>query len=127
MKKVFMLSLYSMMMHAQAHPSFCGYKDYFHLNDPSHPGIFIYTGYSEQDLILQFIGPKSFILRDAAQCRTGYAHITVAYDIDHWCVLDIKDGPRMSHPKVSASCNGIQYLGTEYDGFNSYSYTINLN
>lgn len=126
MKKIIALSLYSLMMHAQAHPSFCGYKDYFHLSNQSHPGIYIVSGFSEQDLILQFVGPRSFILRDAPQCREGYAHVTVAYDDYNWCVLDIKDGPRMSHPKVSASCNGIRYLGTEYDGFNSYSYTINL-
>lgn len=126
MKKGLLLALGSfMMMNAQAE-SLCGYKDYFHLSDTSHPAIYIVSGYSEQDVILQFVGPRSFVLRDTYQCRTGYAHITVAYDNAHWCTLDIKDGPYMNHPTVNASCNDMRYLGIDYDGFASYSYSINL-
>lgn len=110
----------------QANQSYCGYKDYFRLSDTSHPAIYIVSGYSDQDIILQMIGPRSFVIRDAEQCRSGYAHVTVAYNTANWCVLDIKDGPLMHHPKVNASCHGIRYLNTEYDGLGSYSYTINL-
>lgn len=104
----------------------CGYKDYFHLSDASHPAIYVVSGYSESDVILTLVGPRSFTIRDGYDCNSGYAHVTVAYDAANWCVLDIKDGPYMNHPTVSASCNGIRYLGTTYDGFGSYSYSINL-
>ena len=114
------------MVNAQADEALCGYKDYFHLSNQSHPAIYIVSGYSESDLYLEFVGPRSFIIRDAGLCRAGYAHVTVAYNDANWCVLDIKDGPYLNHPTVSASCNGIRYLGTDYDGFNSYSYTIRL-
>ncbi|MFT4059719.1 MAG: hypothetical protein QM652_09240 [Legionella sp.] len=111
---------------AQANQFSCGYKDYFRLSDSSHPGIYVVSGFSDQDILLQIIGPRSFVIRDSYQCKSGYAHVTVAYDSANWCVLDIKDGPFMNHPIVSASCNGIRYINTDYDGFNSYSYTINL-
>lgn len=115
-----------MALNAQAKESYCGYKDYFRLSDDSHPGIYIVSAFNDQDITLQVIGPRSFIIRDSYQCHSGYAHVTVAYDTANWCVLDIKDGPYMNHPSVSASCNGIRYINTEYDGFGSYSYTINL-
>ncbi|KTD17842.1 hypothetical protein [Legionella jordanis] len=111
---------------AQAKATFCGYRDYFHLDDQSHPGIFIVSANHTPDIRLQVIGPRSFEIRDTEQCREGYAHVTVAYDLAHWCVLDIKDGPYMMHPSVSASCNKMLYKGTSYDGFNSYSYSIKL-
>lgn len=126
MNKGLLLALSSMIMINAHAESYCEYKDYFHLSDNAHPAVFIVSGYSEQDLILQFVGPRSFIIRDSYQCRSGYAHVTVAYDTSNWCVLNIKDGPLMNHPNVSASCNGINYLGTEYDGIGSYSYSINL-
>jgi len=115
-----------MMMNAHANESYCGYKDYFRLSDASHPGIYITSGLTDQDLILQIIGPRSFVIRDSYQCRSGYAHVTVAYDSNNWCVLDIKDGPYMNHPTINASCNGLRYINTEYDGLGSYSYTIYL-
>lgn len=104
----------------------CGYKDFFHLSDSSHPAIYVVSSFSESDVILEMVGPRSFIIRDGYSCHSGYAHVTVAYDPTNWCVLDIKDGPYMNHPIVSASCNGIRYLNTTYDGFGSYSYSINL-
>ncbi|KTC90828.1 hypothetical protein OQJ18_15040 [Fluoribacter dumoffii] len=115
-----------MMMNAHADKSWCGYKDYFRLSDTSHPGIYVVSGYSDADVLLHVIGPRSFEILDTFQCRSGYAHVTVAYDSENWCVLDIKDGPLMNHPTVSASCNGIRYIDTVYDGMGSYSYTINL-
>lgn len=128
MKKWMVLATTSLMiMNAYAdNKSWCNYKDYFRLSDESHPGIYVVSGFSDEDVILQVIGPRSFELRDSSQCRAGYAHVTVAYDTANWCILDIKDGPFVNHPIVSASCNGIRYLNTSYDGFNSYSYTINL-
>lgn len=127
MKKWLALAAGSMMaMNVSAQTTSCGYKDFFHLSDNAHPGIYVVNGYSESDVILQMVGPRSFVIRDGYDCRTGYAHVTVAYDQNNWCVLDIKDGPYMNHPVVSASCNGIRYIGTSYDGFGTYSYSINL-
>ena len=127
MKKWVLLAVCCFFMaNTWANESYCGYKDFFHLSDHTHPGIYIVSGYGEQDVVLQFVGPRSFVIRDAPQCRTGFAHVTVAYDNTNWCVLDIKDGPYMNHPTISASCSGIHYLGTDYDGLSSYSYTIHL-
>ena len=127
MKKSIILAISSLfMMSAQANESYCGYKDYFHLSNQSHPAIYIVSGFSEQDVVLQIVGPRSFVIRDGYQCKSGYAHVTVAYDTTNWCVLDIKDGPYMNHPSISASCNGIRYMGLEYDGIGSNSYTIKL-
>ncbi|MBN9230589.1 MAG: hypothetical protein BGO90_06755 [Legionella sp. 40-6] len=113
-------------MNAHAEAAYCAYKDYFRLSDDTHPEVHIVSGYTDQDVILQIIGQRSFVIRDSYQCRSGFAHVTVAYDNANWCVLDIKDGPMMLHPVVNASCSGLRYLNTEYDGFNSYSYTIHL-
>lgn len=114
------------VMSAHANATWCGYKDYFHLSDTAHPGIYIVSSFAEADLYLQLVGPRSFIIRDTEQCQSGYAHVTVAYDSMNYCVLDIKDGPYMLNPTVNASCSGIRYLGTKYDGMGSYSYTIYL-
>ncbi|MFI4918982.1 MAG: hypothetical protein ACHP65_05445 [Legionellales bacterium] len=115
-----------MVMSAHANQTWCDYKDFFRLSDNTHPGIYIVSGFGEYDLYLQIVGPRSFLLRDTGQCRSGYAHITVAYDAANWCVLDIKDGPLMNHPVVNSSCNGLRYLDTTYDGVGSYSYNINI-
>ena len=110
----------------QANPSLCGYKDYFRLSDATHPGIYIVDANTSPEIFMQVISPRSFELRDTPACRSGYAHVTVAYDNYNWCILDIKDGPYMNHPKVKATCSGIRYIGTKYDGAGSYSYTIQL-
>lgn len=111
---------------AQAATYSCGYKDYFHLSDKTDPAVYIMSGYGDTDVYFQIIGPRSFILRDSPHCLAGYAHVQVVYDAYRWCVLDVKDGPYMSHPKVSASCTGLKYLGTSYDGVGSYSYSIKI-
>ncbi|HAT9461406.1 TPA: hypothetical protein JBC49_11420 [Legionella pneumophila subsp. pneumophila] len=127
MKKWTVLAASSLLMvNAYANESFCGYKDFFHLGDKTHPGIYVVSGYNDSDVVLQIVGPRSFAIRDGFDCRAGYAHVTVAYDNANWCVLDINDGPFMNHPVVSASCNGLRYINTTYDGFGSYSYSINI-
>jgi hypothetical protein len=116
------------MMNAHAKDQmYCNYKDYFHLSEQSHPRIFVLQGYSEQDVLLELVGPRSFIIRDSFYCRAGYAHVTVALDQANWCVLEILDGPYMNHPTVTSSCNGLRYVNTTYDGLGSYSYSININ
>jgi hypothetical protein len=128
MKKWILLaasSAFMMNAYADKNKMYCDYKDYFHLNAQSRP-VYVVSGFSEQDVILELVGPLSFIIRDSYFCRSGYAHVTVAADKDHWCVLDIKDGPYMNHPSVSPSCNGLRYINTTYDGLGSYSYSINL-
>lgn len=127
MKKALLLVLAcGLSLSANADQKLCGYKDFFHLSDTTHPGIFIMSANSNSDINVQIIGPKSFELRDTIQCHTGYAHVTVAADAFNWCVLDLKDGPFMPHPTVSASCMGLVYEGMTYDGFNSYSYSLNF-
>lgn len=127
MKKTILLLLgSSVAFAAQADQKLCGYRDYFHLSDTTHPGIYIVSANSNEDVYLNVIGPRSFEMRDTDRCQSGYAHITVAYDAYNWCVLDLKDGPFMSHPSVSVSCNGLIFKGMSYDGFNTYSYTLNF-
>lgn len=124
MNKGLLLALGSVMMFNVHAESWCGYKDYFHISNQSHPAISVMYGSSDSDIYLSFVGPRSFIIRDTSRCSSGYAHVTVGYDPTHWCVLDIKDGPFINHPQIHASCNGMKYVGTDYDGINSYSYTI---
>ncbi|KTC87919.1 MULTISPECIES: hypothetical protein [Legionella] len=128
MKKIPLFLLSGLLaFNAQAKENFsCGYKDYFHLDDQIHPGIYIVSAYANAEMDLRVISPRSFEIRDTDRCETGYGHVTVAYDTYNWCVLDVKDGPYMMHPTISASCNGMRYEGLTYDGFNSYSYTIHL-
>lgn len=127
MKKIVSFMLANLLaMSAQAGQSLCGYKDYFHLNDNAHPALHIVSALNEPDVLLQVIGPRSFVIRDGKRCHSGYAHVTVAFKEGNWCVLDIKDGPFMSHPSVKASCNGLHYINTTYDGFASHSYSINF-
>lgn len=109
---------------AAADQKFCGYSDFFHFSDSTHPTIYIVTANSNQDIFLRVIGPRSFELRDTEQCQTGYAHVTISDNAYNWCVLDLKDGPFLNHPSVSASCSGIIYRGLSYDG--SHSYTLNF-
>ncbi|MFA6303543.1 MAG: hypothetical protein WC627_10510 [Legionella sp.] len=127
MKKLLMLALGSLVMtSAQAEVRSCGYKDYFHLSTSTNPGVEIVSGFAESDLDLEFVGPRSFILRDGPYCRSGYAHVTVALDNDNYCILDIKDGPYMMSPTVNGACNGLRYIKTTYDGIGTYSYSIHL-
>lgn len=126
MKKWMVLAASLMMSNIHAEQSWCGYKDYFRIYSASHPGVVITRGYSDQDVILQILGPHSFEITDSYQCHAGYALVTVGDEQNNWCVLDIKDGPLINHPVVHASCNGLRYVSTQYDGFNTYSYTIYL-
>ena len=118
-------TILTMSAHAKDN-MWCNYKDYFHLSDQAHPGIFIVNWSNEPDVYLDIVGPRSFVIRDTPLCRAGYAHVTVAYDNANWCVLDIQDGPFVNTPTVIASCNGMRYISTTYDGMGSYSYSINL-
>lgn len=105
----------------------CGYKNYFHISSKSHPGIYISNASADGDVFLQVLSPRSFIIRDTPRCVDGYAHVTLFFNEKNWCVLDIKDGPYMNHPNIHASCYGIEYIGTEYDGWGTHSYTIKVN
>lgn len=125
MKNLFLAMSILLACTAQA-DSFCGYKDYFHLSASSNPAITVISGFSESSVALDFVGRRSFILRDPGPCKSGYAHVTIGYDPSHWCVLDIKDGPYMNSPSIQVSCYGMAYKGISYDGFGSYSYSLNL-
>lgn len=114
------------MANAQANQSLCGYKDTFHLSNETPPGIFIVNGYSDIDVILQLVGARTFVVQDGYSCRFGNAHVVVADIQGNWCNLDIQDGPYMNHPTVRASCGGMNYIGTNYEGLGSFSYSIGL-
>ena len=129
MIKWILLATTSLMMINTAHAdnkSWCGYKDSFRINSISHPDIYIVRGYSDLDVILQVTSPRTFVLRDAPQCKQGFVHLEIADGQNNWCIIDIKDGPWINHPPVNVSCGGMRYIATDYDGFNTYSYTINL-
>lgn len=127
LKKIIGFICCLVIVQAHATEKLCGYRDYFHLSDFTHPGIYIVSAASNADLYMTVIGPRSFELRDTEQCRSGFAHVTVAYDAFNWCVLDLKDGPFLRHPQItSVSCNGLIYKGMRYDGFNTYSYTLSF-
>ena len=112
---------------AHAAATVCGYKDYFHVSSKTHPGVYIGSAASDYDLYLTVVGPRSFVIRDTELCTSGYAHVTlVDVNSNNYCVLDIKDGPYMMHPSVSASCKGLKFNGIKYDGFGSYSYTLKV-
>ena len=110
--------------YVKANTLWCNYKDFFHIASLSHPGIYISAASSDGEVFVQLGSPRSFIIRDGAQCKTGYAHVTLSFNQQNWCVLDIKDGPYLWHPTVYASCHGLEYVDTKYDGLGSNSYTI---
>lgn len=127
MKKWLILAAGSLMINVHAADmTWCNYKDNFRLSDITHPDIYIVGAYHDSDIVLNPIGLRNFEIYDGGQCRSGFAHLTVAYDNNNWCMLDIKDGPLINHPTVNASCTGIRFIGTTYDGVGSHSYTINL-
>lgn len=129
MKKLAFITLSSILaFNASAQSLSCGYKDFFHLSESSNPNLYVISGVGDSDVLLQFVGPRSFLLRDSYHCRSGYAHVVVGYDNINKCVLDIKDGPYMNHPKVQeSSCYGLKYINTTYDGFGTHTYTMNFN
>lgn len=127
MKKILLLSLgLCFALGAQAEPLYCGYRDYFHLSNTTPASVFVISASSNSDMFIQIVGPRGFELRDTPRCVSGYAQVTIAADSAHYCVLEIKDGPYMSSPTVSASCNRMAYKGIRYDGFNTYSYTLSF-
>jgi len=113
---------------AQAGQGWCGYKDFFHFSDTTRPLLFISNTSTNGNVYVQPIGPRSFEIRDTEKCNAGRAHILIAdYENSNFgCVVDIEDGPFINTPRVQASCNGVSYLGTTYDGIGSYSYTLNF-
>lgn len=125
-KMVFLLLAILSVTNVQAEKGWCGYRDYFHLEDEGHPGVHISWMTVTQEVAAQQLGPRSFEIRDTMQCTSGYVHVMVAYSDYNWCALRIKDGPYMMHPSVNATCSGMNFRGVEYDGFHSYSYTIKL-
>ena len=127
MKKFLMLSLgLCLAASAQAEEFYCGYRDYFHLSNNTPPSVFVYSASGNSNVYVQMVGPRGFELYDTPRCTSGFAQVTIGTDIDHYCVLDIKDGPFMSSPNVSAVCNRLTYKGIRYDGFNTYSYSLSF-
>ncbi|MFC3908388.1 hypothetical protein ACFORL_04770 [Legionella dresdenensis] len=110
-----------------ANETLCGYKDFFHLGNSTDANVYIYSFLSDGDILLYPVGPRSFIIEDGEDCRKGHGHVTFTHPLWGSCVLDITDGPYMSHPTVEASCNGyMRFAGMTYDGYKTYSYTINF-
>ncbi|MBA2657577.1 MAG: hypothetical protein H0U70_11460 [Tatlockia sp.] len=128
MKKITLVLLAGLLsFNANAKPFFwCGYSDYFHLSVEAHPLIKIIEANSNQEVLLTVLSAKSFELRDAGNCLSGYANVTFSYDRTHNCILDIKDGPVLWHPTIKASCEGMKYKGLDYEGDHSYTIRIDL-
>lgn len=127
MKKILMLSLgICSSASALAEQGFCGYRDYFHLSNNTPSSLFVISAISNSDISVQIVGPRGFELRDTPRCVSGFAQVTVAADVNRYCILEIKDGPYMSNPTISASCNHMTYKGISYDGINSYSYSLSF-
>lgn len=129
MKKILaLLAGCCIAMSAQADKKLCGYTDFFHFNDSARPLLFISSSNTNGNIYLHPIGARSFELKDTEQCRSGRANIVITdyANPNYGCMVDIEDGPFMNHPTVSASCNGVVFSGISYDGFNSYSYTLNF-
>lgn len=127
MKKILMLSLgLGLAFSAQAETFFCGYRDYFHLSNNTPANVFVTFVQSDSNVYSMLVGPRGFELRDTPRCNSGYAQVSVAMDNAHYCILQIKDGPYLSTPLVSAACNDLTYRGMQYDGFNSYSYSLSF-
>ncbi|MBA2653328.1 MAG: hypothetical protein H0U73_13855 [Tatlockia sp.] len=120
---VLLAGLLSLNTHAKG-SFWCDYADYFHLSAASDPWLIISEANANREVLLFVLSPKSFELRDAGKCISGYAHVTYSYDKTHWCILDIKDGPTLWHPVIQASCAGLKYMGLGYDG--DHSYTIHI-
>ncbi|MBA2709089.1 MAG: hypothetical protein H0U57_00640 [Tatlockia sp.] len=126
MNKIVLLLLAVISFNVQAKEKFCSYVDFFHPSQASNPYIYITKVNSDREVMVQALSSKSFEIRDAGNCTTGYAHVTYLADAAHWCLLDIKDGPSMWHPTVNAFCNGFTFKGLISDGGHSYSLHILL-
>jgi|GEM_PF-2194497 len=121
-KKILISSLLVACGTVNASQMLCGYKDHFELSPSTNGNVYIYSFYSDADLFVEKIGPRSFNIEDGGQCRKG--HATVVFTHTQWgsCSLDITEGPYMSHPRINAGCNGyMQYEGYYYEGSNSYT------
>lgn len=127
MKKIQSLLLSVVLLSSTgANAFFCGYKDYFRINKENSPDLFIVRAQTDGDLNVEVLSPISFEIKDGGSCNTGFTHVVVANKEFSWCALDIKDGPYMFHPSINASCSELKFKGPTYEGFNSYTYTLNF-
>ena len=99
-------------------------KDYFSVSSTTYPALLIASSADSEDIHVQVLDTKNFILQGTTKCRSGHAVIKVQTHADNWCLLDIKDGPFNFYPRISASCNGLRYLNTTYEGRKTHAYTI---
>jgi hypothetical protein len=116
----------------------CGYSDYFHLSDTSVKNIAItkLTGDEKVEVAYKVVSnttgqniedKTSFYVSDTPTCvkNGGFAHVHYAKDKDNYCDLAVHDAENMFHPDITARCQGTMgYLGMEYDGFNTHSYSL---
>lgn len=127
MNKIALLLLAALLsFNAQAKEKFCSYVDLFHPSSASNPYLYIAKLNADREVLVQALSSKSFEIRDAGNCSSGYAHVTYLADPSHYCFLDIKDGPSLWTPQVHAFCVGFTYKGIVHDGGHSYSLNIIL-
>lgn len=128
MKKLAVLlgsALCSLNVLAAASPSWCGYKDAFHLAASVEPGVKVAEAIGDSDVVVEIIGERAFSIRDSASCVPGYARVAIVYDNTHFCRLLIQDGPYMNHPEVKdRNCQGMMFQSMDYEGSHSYAIKV---
>lgn len=127
MKKNLLLVLVGLFaFNAQANQTYCGYTDTFHISETANSHIHIKKGSSDGSIVFNLIDKRTFELKDAENCKAGHVQIKVKGKNDGYCVISIFDGPYMVHPTAHPICKGLNFTGLTYDGYKSYSYTLNF-
>lgn len=109
-------------------PLSCGYKDHFHLGKTSPVSLHITKIASDNNVTVKQLDATQFDVNDAANCppEGGTEYVTYSIDPTHYCKLTIKDSELKNDPDITVNCKGMDYNGWTYDGFLSYSYTLNF-
>jgi hypothetical protein len=114
----------------------CGYTDNFHLSATSVKDISITRITGDEKVVVGYEvisnttdqeDKTAFFISDTSACvkNGGYAHVHYAKDKNNYCDLAVHDAENMFHPDITARCQGTMgYLGMEYDGFNTHSYSL---
>jgi hypothetical protein len=127
MKKKLLILLSGLFaLNAQANQTYCGYTDTFHISDTANSHIHIKKGSSDGSIEFKLIDKRTFELKDADQCKAGHVQIKIKGKDKSYCVISIFDGPYMVHPTAHPICKGLNFTGITYDGYKSYSYTLNF-
>lgn len=130
--KIVALSSAFLCVGAMAAPQVCGYTDHIHLSNnaklakPKIQGSLQSSGY----VLGVQTGPSKFDIHDHQpnnECvvdSTGTVTVRYALNSNSYCDLTFTDGPYLENPSVDYNCHNLTYLGMNYDGFGTYSYSL---